>query len=172
MEMDDERGRVGRGGGKHMIDVNALRENVERGAAMLDGNRPGWWKRINLERLMLEDCHRCVLGQLTGDYGSGEADLLVGWIPPYACGRYDVMVSFGFQAAAWQSEDIAIWRGVWCEVILARRKNEQSKRGDELRCKRNPMREELATTEPSSRRPFAAVARPATSRRRRALQLT
>lgn len=44
---------------------------VQRSAALLDEKRPGWWdggkrKKINLNTLALEDCDKCILGQLWG----------------------------------------------------------------------------------------------------------
>jgi hypothetical protein len=41
---------------------------VARGAALLDEREPGWWQRIDLDRLDLRSPCRCVLGQLHGNY--------------------------------------------------------------------------------------------------------
>jgi hypothetical protein len=43
---------------------------VARGAAWLDGERPGWAGIIRLHELSMSSCSRCVLGQLFGDYRS------------------------------------------------------------------------------------------------------
>lgn len=43
-------------------------ECVAAGAAYLDDTNPGWWRRINLDRLDLSSTCRCILGQLDGDY--------------------------------------------------------------------------------------------------------
>ena len=37
---------------------------VEDGAKLLDQKRPGWANEINTERLEMNDCQRCILGQL------------------------------------------------------------------------------------------------------------
>jgi hypothetical protein len=37
---------------------------VERGAALLDEKRPGWWREIDLEALSIESRCGCVLGQI------------------------------------------------------------------------------------------------------------
>jgi hypothetical protein len=42
-------------------DVTA---RVDRGAALLDEKRPGWWHEIDLASLDLSLCWACVLGQL------------------------------------------------------------------------------------------------------------
>src|SRR5688500_4333809 len=43
-----------------------LMPRVEKGAAWLDANRPGWFTRVSLRTLQLEDGCRCVLGQVFG----------------------------------------------------------------------------------------------------------
>jgi hypothetical protein len=48
-----------------------LAPRVERGAALLDRAEPGWHLRIARDRLAMESCDRCVLGQLHGDYLKG-----------------------------------------------------------------------------------------------------
>lgn len=37
---------------------------VKRGAELLDENRPGWWKQIDLDELQLIQANQCVLGQV------------------------------------------------------------------------------------------------------------
>ena len=58
-----------------MIDYDT---RVARGAALLDEKLPGWWQRVDLDRLDLSKCTDCVLGQLTGDYDSMATTLLIG----------------------------------------------------------------------------------------------
>lgn len=48
------------------------RRRVERSAALLDGVKPDWRAHINTATLDLEDAHRCILGQLWGNYGEGK----------------------------------------------------------------------------------------------------
>ena len=42
------------------------KEAVARGAALLDEKVPGWWKVIDLEKLRMQNCTNCMLGQLFG----------------------------------------------------------------------------------------------------------
>jgi hypothetical protein len=48
-----------------------LLSRVERGARLLDQVEPGWYRRIAADRLAMESCDRCVLGQLHGDFLEG-----------------------------------------------------------------------------------------------------
>lgn len=43
-----------------------LRENVERGAALLDRRRPRWFEQIDLDEFYLESATACICGQLSG----------------------------------------------------------------------------------------------------------
>lgn len=49
-----------------MDSLQASYANV--GARMLDSRYPEWHKSIDLKRLNMAHCRRCVLGQLFGDY--------------------------------------------------------------------------------------------------------
>ena len=42
------------------------RSRVANGVKLLDERVPGWWRVINLDRLQMEDCTQCMLGQLFG----------------------------------------------------------------------------------------------------------
>jgi hypothetical protein len=42
----------------------AVAQSVAAGAAFLDERMPGWPERIDLDKLDLSGCWRCVLGQL------------------------------------------------------------------------------------------------------------
>ena len=46
--------------------MSSITERVERGAALLDAKRPGWWRRINLRRLDIRSACDCIAGQLGG----------------------------------------------------------------------------------------------------------
>jgi hypothetical protein len=48
---------------------------VRRGAALLDQVRPGWWRKIATDRLAMDSCDACILGQLYGGYLRGFWDL-------------------------------------------------------------------------------------------------
>jgi hypothetical protein len=52
-----------------------IAECVARGAALLDEHEPGWWQRIDLDRLNIASCEDCTLGQLHGDFTDGLAAL-------------------------------------------------------------------------------------------------
>lgn len=46
-------------------------ERVARGVALLDRVRPGWAQLVDLDRLDMQECAACVLGQLYGDFDDG-----------------------------------------------------------------------------------------------------
>lgn len=50
-------------------------EHVRKGAELLDEQRPGWHRRINLNMLDVGSPTRCVLGQCYGGYYKGLAKL-------------------------------------------------------------------------------------------------
>jgi hypothetical protein len=59
-----------------------IAERVARGAALLDEREPGWWQRIDLDRLDLGSPCRCVLGQLITDKDPQPPSLwieILGW---------------------------------------------------------------------------------------------
>lgn len=47
----------------YLLDVSPA-EAVAAGAQLLDEKLPGWWQKITLEELQLNDCSACVCGQL------------------------------------------------------------------------------------------------------------
>jgi hypothetical protein len=73
-----------------------LAERVERGAALLDERRPGWWDEVDLSKLDLNSCCRCVLGQLWGHYWRGAAEL-------FGCPFYNADAAAG--AAGFDAQD-------------------------------------------------------------------
>ena len=57
-----------------------LKARVERGAALLDAEQPGWAPRIDVSTLELESQGFCMLGQLYGNYHVGTDRLgIQGW---------------------------------------------------------------------------------------------
>jgi hypothetical protein len=56
--------------------TDTLAERVERGAALLDERRPGWWDEVDVGRLDIDHCQLCVLGQLWGEYDDGRNEML------------------------------------------------------------------------------------------------
>lgn len=51
--------------------TGSIAERVAAGAGLLDEHAPGWADRIDIDRLNISLCSRCVLGQLYGDYFRG-----------------------------------------------------------------------------------------------------
>ena len=51
--------------------MSDLAERVARGAALLDEKQPGWAAQIATDHLAMQDCGRCILGQLYGHYSAG-----------------------------------------------------------------------------------------------------
>jgi hypothetical protein len=51
-----------------MMTTTEARARVERGAAMLDVQYPGWYKRIDQRVLDMEVSSCCVIGQVCGSY--------------------------------------------------------------------------------------------------------
>lgn len=48
-----------------------LSDRVTAGANLLDEKWPGWYSVIALDRLAMESCTQCILGQLCGNYHDG-----------------------------------------------------------------------------------------------------
>lgn len=53
-----------------------LDSRVSAGAKLLDRVEPGWHRRIALDRLAMESCDQCILGQLHGQFWSGFLSVL------------------------------------------------------------------------------------------------
>jgi hypothetical protein len=66
-----------------------IAERVARGAALLDEREPGWWQRIDLGALDMDEPCECVLGQLATDK---QVDWRRAW--PLICNQFDVRASF------------------------------------------------------------------------------
>ena len=58
--------------------MNTVNERVERGAALLDEKRPGWWQDIDLGRLDISSSCDCIAGQQPGGYAGTMNALNVG----------------------------------------------------------------------------------------------
>lgn len=48
--------------------MSNFEERVSRGIALLNEKRPQWKESINMEKLDLQSCYRCIIGQLFGCY--------------------------------------------------------------------------------------------------------
>lgn len=51
-----------------MIEIETPAVRVARGVALLDEHRPGWWKRIQVNALKMQNTCLCVIGQLEGNF--------------------------------------------------------------------------------------------------------
>jgi len=47
-----------------MAALRTLQVRAKRGAELLDEKRPGWAKKIDTDKLRMESCAVCILGQL------------------------------------------------------------------------------------------------------------
>jgi hypothetical protein len=98
------------------VDVSEeLAERVERGAALLDERRPGWWDEVDVEALDLDLCSRCPLGQLWGDFESGAYRLFRGGFHEVA----DMAGHHGFDAVC--DNHFPILTDLWRAAIERRR---------------------------------------------------
>lgn len=68
--------------------MSTLAERIARGAALLDEKVPGWPDKVDLDKLDLGSCSKCMVGQLTGTdyeksggktYSDGIAELGLEW---------------------------------------------------------------------------------------------
>lgn len=97
-------------------------ERVARGVALLDAVDPGWFNRIHLPTLELWNCHRCVLGQLRGEYWDGAE-----WLFKRRYYETGALASaHGFYLVYAESDDDGFnyhrLTEAWLEVIAARQK--------------------------------------------------
>lgn len=88
-------------------------ENAHRGALLLDSAVPDWRHQIDLNRLELSSCARCVLGQVFGDYQKA-----IDTVPVFAAfDRHDRTAAFyGFELppdARKHFIDERTWRWHW-----------------------------------------------------------
>lgn len=58
------------------LEIDKLKDRVERGADLLDETEPKWFKRVNMNNLRMGSCTQCVLGQVAGHYFHGIRYLL------------------------------------------------------------------------------------------------
>lgn len=101
-----------------------VEERVAAGAAWLDEHHPGWENDVDLDKLRMDDCALCVLGQTFGDY----------WESPLAESRpetwseldaYDeVARPLGFQFSGrrgYSRDEYAELNAAWVRLIESRR---------------------------------------------------
>jgi hypothetical protein len=97
--------------------IERARKNVARGAALLDGLKPGWEDAVNVETLSLWNCTKCVVGQLFGEYFHHFEKVTPS---PITHGfNAEFAIVGGFKESYWPTyEDLA---QAWTEEILKRR---------------------------------------------------
>jgi hypothetical protein len=109
-----------------MLTMEDLMPRVDKGAAWLETKKPGWIDTVDLSRLALDDCARCILGQCFGDFCVvSEANTAGGFIAPWASEH-----GFALHAADYEQLDACgkpfdigwnLLRECWVTVILSRR---------------------------------------------------
>jgi hypothetical protein len=100
--------------------MTTIADRVAKGAAYLDEREPGWWKRIDLDKLDLRKPCRCILGQLDTD--RQEHDF---WSLIAARFGLDVFEDddqrLGFNAVGHSERAFANLTAAWRALIEARR---------------------------------------------------
>lgn len=90
--------------------MTVLAERVAAGALLLDQHRPGWEHVVRADKLAMEDCYACVLGQVYGRYHEGTRALGIDLIAEE---------TFGFNT--WMSKpDWEALANLWRGEVLAR----------------------------------------------------
>jgi hypothetical protein len=91
--------------------MSDLAEQVERGAALLDEQRPGWWDEVDEDDLDVGDCEWCVVALLDAvrltTVGVSALDL-----------SYGVAKAHGFEGSV---DDCAAMAPLWRAAIERRR---------------------------------------------------
>ncbi len=77
-------------------NMTAEEQAAQRGAFLLDSERPGWFWEIDKETLDLGACAHCLLGQLFGHFALG-CDFFDIW--QQANSPYSLVVGHGFEIA-------------------------------------------------------------------------
>ena len=102
----------------------SYRENVTRGAVWLDEKEPGWWERIDLERLDMDSLTDCIIGQLYGDFwdweevrDNSEAASDLGFD---AYSDYELREKFGYYCHDVGGDYAVLW-ALWNEEIAERK---------------------------------------------------
>jgi hypothetical protein len=99
-----------------MLSHTEARERVARGAALLDGVKPGWYRQIDTETLRLSSCFRCVLGQLFGHYSDAIQ------LPAIHVVNRE---QHGFWIELAGQEEYQVLTLAWLDLIAARLRDEQ-----------------------------------------------
>lgn len=98
--------------------MTAVAERVAKGAAFLDERTPGWWQRIDLSSLDMDDADQCVFGQVCGPYHESAIEIFGNnWGAPAAHG---FNAEGGERTYAEWAFEIAELDAEWRRAIAAR----------------------------------------------------
>lgn len=89
--------------------MNGLEKRVRTGAQWMDHEKPGWEEDIDREKLDIQNCDNCVLGQALGGYVSRS-------LP---CFSIEFAVDHGFTANSLPQEWLPL-KTAWLSEINAR----------------------------------------------------
>lgn len=97
-----------------LTPMRTLRARVNRGAKLLDEQNPGWARKIKRIILDMNNCGKCILGQLYGSFWEGRLSL----------GLHD-SCDYGFNVADFSPNSGALQEfsrlgDLWHEQIRAR----------------------------------------------------
>ena len=102
----------------------SIPDRVAAGAAWLDHHYPGWEDKIDLGRLVMSSCRRCVLGQLTGNY----TNIVDAWNShdPEKHLTLEDADQMGFSVNLWRCDSLS---DEWRRVITERRQRAMAEIG-------------------------------------------
>lgn len=103
-------------------DKKKMAKAVRTGAKLLDRHHKGWFKKIVMKRLAMEDCSACILGQLTDQFSEAVTSF---WPDVRYPTRGLLIASHGFDIDhSWDIDAVEAYeelRQLWIEAIRARK---------------------------------------------------
>lgn len=109
-------------------------DQIAAGAAVLDEHYPTWLNEVDVPTLELNDCQRCVLGQLTGSYNTGTTILMNRQgVPVSETDEDEWAAEHGFitpYRRCWDTDttqsdrEMAVLTSEWKTYIVTRRENQ------------------------------------------------
>lgn len=98
-----------------------IEERVANGVKLLDEKRPGWYKKIDLAKLNINDCVHCIVGQLIGNYWPENLGLMY-YYAEYSHGVERLTEDIGRELAYGELEaDARLLTEEWKRVIELKR---------------------------------------------------
>jgi hypothetical protein len=107
--------------------MDSMEDCVERGAMLLDRERPGWAGGVDLDELDMATDEDCILGQLHGHYSIGRDSLIrrLSWYRRLLLRRHDFGWCHGFNAASSRGPSLSHQydelQRLWAAEVMARR---------------------------------------------------